>query len=165
MRFTGDNVDKIMSTALYILLMCLVTWAGFRIVNYALETRFYKDFLIEWEIAVKDYSLNGGSWPLFKGNNHIEYMDSLVSLMKASDIPPPHSNTKRPFVYRLRKIGPAEEQIFLLCFSDKIILYGLSEETFRKIDGMVDDTPDETAGAFTGRRGKEGTAYIGVWKL
>ena len=165
MIFTGNNVDKILSTAIYILLIGIVTWSGFGVVNYALATMFYKDYLVEWEVAVKDYSLNAGSWPLFTGSNHTDYMDSLVSLMKASDIPPPRSNTKRPYVYRLRRIGPAEEQIFLLCFSDKIILYGLSEETFRKIDVMVDNTPDESAGAFTGRRGKGGTVYIGVWNL
>ena len=78
---------------------------------------------------------------------------------------PPYSNTKRPYVYRLKKTGAAEEQIFLLCFSDKIILYGLSEKTFGKIDAMVDETPNERAGSFTGRRSTDGTTYIGVWTL
>ena len=165
MILTGKNVDKLLSTLLYIGLIGLVAWGGVRAINYSLETRFYKDFLIKWNIAINSYSITNGVWPLFSGSNHIEYMDNLVSLMSLGSVTPPVSNTKRSYVYRLKKIGSHTEDILLLCFPDKVILYGISDDTFICIDKFIDGKHDEKAGRFTGQPGAIGKTYIGLWRL
>jgi hypothetical protein len=162
---TGKNVDKLLSTLIYIALLGLVIWGGVRIINYALESRFYKDFLLKWDVAVTSYSVKRGPWPQFSGSNHIEYMDNLVAAMSMSSVSIPESNTKRPYVYSLKKIGPPEEKIFVLCFPGRIILYGISERTFERIDTFIDGASDEKTGRFIGRPGTNGATFIGLWRL
>jgi len=162
---TGKNVDKLLSTLIYIALLGLVIWGGVRIINYSLESRFYNDFLLKWDVAVTSYSVKRGQWPQFSGSNHIEYMDNLVAAMTVSSVVTPVSNTKRPYVYNLKKIGPSEERIFVLCFSDRIILYGISERTFMRIDAFIDGTSDEKTGRFIGRPSTDGRTFIGLWRL
>jgi hypothetical protein len=162
---TGKNVDKLLSTLIYIALLGLVMWGGVRIINSALESRFYKDFLLKWDVAVTSYSVKRGQWPPFSGSNHIEYMDNLVAAMTTSSVVTPISNTKRPYVYSLKKIGPSEENIFVLCFPDRIILYGISERTFMRIDTFIDGTPDEKSGRFIGHLSTDGRTFIGLWRL
>jgi len=165
MILTGKNVDKLLSTLLYIVLVGLVAWGGIRIINYSLETRFYNDFLMKWDVAIISWSAKKGVWPHFSGGNHIEYMDNLVSTMSLNSVKPPRSNTKRSYVYRLKKIGPPAEDVFLLCFPDKIILYGISSDTFIRIDTFIDGKHNENAGRFTGRPGRNGKTFIGLWRL
>jgi len=162
---TGKNVDKVLSTLIYIALLGLVIWGGIRIVNFALESRFYKDFLLKWDVAITSYSVKRGQWPQFSGSNHIEYMDNVVSAMTMSSIVTPVSNTKRSYVYSLKKIGPPEENIFVLCFPDRIILYGISERTFMRLDTFIDGTSDKKTGRFIGRPSADGMMFIGLWRL
>lgn len=162
---TGKNVDKLLSTLLYIALIGLVAWGGARTINYTLESRFYKDFLMKWDVAIMSHSAKKGMWPHFSGSNHVEYMDNLVSMMSRNGVTPPKSNTKRSYVYRLKKIGPPAEDVFLLCFPDKITLYGISADTFIRIDTFIDGKHNENAGRFTGRSGKKGKTFIGLLRL
>lgn len=162
---TGKNVDKLLSTLIYIALLGLVIWGGIRIINYSLESIFYKDFLLQWDVAITSYSLKRGLRPQFSGSNHIEYMDSFVEAMTMSGVVIPVSNTKRPYVYMLKRIGPPEEKIFVLCFPDRIILYGISERTFMRIDTFIDGTSDKKTGRFIGRPSTDGKTFIGIWRL
>ena len=162
---TGKNVDKLASTLLYIALIGLVSWGGVRIINYSLEARFYRDYLIKWDIAVMSYSVKGDSWPHFTGSNHVEYMDSLVSSMSRGGVFLPKANTDRTYIYRIRKIVSPEEIIFVLCLQDSIILYGISENTFERIDSHIDGKVDKRTGKFTGKRSADGKAYVGRWRL
>jgi hypothetical protein len=162
---TGKNVDKLVSTLIYIALLGLVIWGGIRTINSALESRLYKDFLLKWDVAITSYSVKRGLWPQFSGSNHIEYMDNLVTAMTMNSVVTPVSNTKRPYVYSLKKLGPPEENIFLLCFPDRIILYGISERTFMRIDTFIDGTSNEKTGRFIGRPSTDGRTFIGLWRL
>lgn len=162
---TGKNVDKLLSTLIYIALLGLVIWGGVRIINYALESKLYKDFLLKWDVAVTSYSVKRGQWPEFSGSNHIEYMDNLVTAMTMSSVVTPVSNTKRSYVYSLKRIASPEEKIFVLCFPDRIILYGISERTFMRIDAFIDGTSDEKTGRFIGRPGTDGRTFIALWRL
>ncbi|MBN1381458.1 MAG: hypothetical protein JXA41_07275 [Deltaproteobacteria bacterium] len=165
MILSGKNVDKFISTLIYVGLLGLVMWGGNRVVNYALESRFQKDFLLKWTVAVMSYSVERGQWPQFTGSNHIQYMDNLVTAMTMSHVNVPASNTKRPYIYKLKKIGSPEEKIFVLCFSDRLILYGLSEKTFKRIDTWIDGKFDEKCGKFRGRPSADGKTFIGLWRL
>jgi len=165
MPLSGKVVDKLLFLVLYAGIIALVLWGGSRIINYSLDSKFYKDFLLQWEASLRSYSAKIGIWPHFSGSNHIEYMDNLTRLMGRSDTLPPQSNTGRSYVYRIKKIGREEEDIFLLCFSNRIILYGISKDTFIKIDRFVDEEPGKDKGLFTGRLSKDGKTYIGLWRL
>lgn len=164
MPLSGKAVDRSVFVVLYIGLIALTLWGGSRVINYSLDSKFYKDFLLKWEVSLRSYSAKNVIWPHFSGDNHVEYMDHLTQLMGRGDISPPQSNTGRPYVYRLNKIGREQEDIFLLCLCDRIILYGISKDTFTGIDRFVDGEPGKDKGSFIGRLSKDGRTYIGLWR-
>jgi len=165
MILTGKNIDKFVATILYLALLCFVLWGGARLINRSLESKFYKDYLMKWDIAVMTYSLTKATWPQFTGGNHVDYMDSLISAMAGRSVTPPASNTTRPYIYQIKKIGASEETIFLLCFSDRIILYGISEKTFSRIDTYIDGKTGRDSGKVTGNPSKDGRTYIALWHM
>jgi len=166
MAISGKTTERFIFLVVYAGIAGIVLWGGIRILNSSLESRYYKDFLLKWEISLRAYDTRGGGWPRFTGNNHLEYMDNLVKLMRAGKISLPLPNRHRPYVYRLKKLGWfKEEDTFLLCFPDRIILYGLSKDTFDRLDGFIDEARDPSQGRFTGHPGKDGKAYIGRWRL
>lgn len=165
MPLSGKAVDKLVFVVLYIGLIALTLWGGSRIINYSMGSKFYKDFLLKWEVSLRSYSAKNGIWPHFSGDNHVEYMDNLAQLMGRGDISLPQSNTKRSYVYRIKRIGREEEDIFLLCFSNRIILYGISRDTFTRTDRFIDGEPGKDKGSFVGRLSKDGRTYIGMWRL
>jgi hypothetical protein len=114
---------------------------------------------------LRAYSAKSGIWPSFSGSNHLEYMDNLITLMGSIDISPPQSNTKRSYIYRIKRVASEDEDILLLCFSDRIILYGISKHTFARVDRFIDGIPGEEKGLLTGRPTKDGKTMIGVWRL
>jgi hypothetical protein len=165
MALSGKAVDKLIFVVLYGGLIALILWGGSRLINYSLDSKFYKDFLLQWEASLSSYSVKSGIWPHFSGSNHLEYMDNLTRLMERVDISLPQSNTKRSYVYRIKKIGKEQDDVFILCFSNRIILYGISKDTFTRIDRFVDGELGKEKGFFTGCVSKDGRTYIGVWRL
>jgi hypothetical protein len=168
MDISGKAADRLVSIVIYVGFGGLALWAGTALINHSLDLKFYKDFVLKWEVALCAYSQKGGPWPHFSGGNHVQYMDQLSSLMSNIALSPPlapASNTNRPYVYRLDKIGYPQEDIFLLCFSHKIILYGVSAETFARLDSRVDGKIDTENGLLTARPGKDGHTYVGQWQI
>lgn len=165
MPVSGRTVDRLTSIAIYVGFAILVLWAGIKLISHSLETKFYKDFLLKWELTLHRHNREGGQWPHFSGDNHVQYMDRLTQLMRHNGTSPPLSNTKRAYVYRLNRLGSPEEDLFLLCFPNRIVVYGMSEKTFVKMDKFIDGGADHERGRFAGRPGKDGTTYVGVLQL
>ena len=165
MALSGKAVDKLLFVGLYGGLIALMVWGGSRLINYSLDSKFYKDFLLQWETSLRSYSVKGGVWPHFSGRNHVEYMNNLSQLIEKADISLPKSNTGRSYVYRIKKIGKEQENIFILCFFNRIILYGITKDTFTRIDRFVDGEMGKEKGFFTGKTSKDGSTYIGLWRL
>jgi hypothetical protein len=165
MFFAGKTVDRFSSIAIYIGFGCLVLWAGIALINHSLESTFYKDYLLKWEVALSAYEKGSGSFPEFSGTSHVEYMDEVSRLMKTMGSPPPKSNTDRPFVYRLKKIGSPDEDILLFCKARMIVLYGISTDTFKNMDEYIDGEHEPEKGAFRGRLSKDKRTYVGIWMI
>ncbi|RLB14769.1 MAG: hypothetical protein DRG82_13065 [Deltaproteobacteria bacterium] len=161
MAFSPRRIDRIMSLLVYSVFAGLALWAGIKLINHSLNTRFYEDFLVGWETAIRTYNAQGRVWPRFTGSNHAAYMENLVRRMRGQDASPPPSNTRKRFVYRLDRLGDAEEDIFFLCFPDKMVLYGMSFKTFSSLDKRIDGRSDEQRGHFRGWKSKDGFSYIG----
>ena len=104
MPLSGKAADKIIFAALYAGIFVLTFWGGVRIINYSLESKFYRDFLLKWEVSVRAFSAEKVVWPHFTGGNHMEYMGDLVSQMHDRNISPPASNTVCSYIYRINKI-------------------------------------------------------------
>ncbi len=161
----GRVTDRLTSAVLYTGVVILIIWPGTALVNFSLDSKFYRDFLTRWEVALISNRHEGGEWPLFSGGSHVRYMEQLSRMMCSRGFPPPESNTARSYIYRLDKIGEPGEDIFLLCFSQKIILYGIPSRTFARIDAYIDGTVDSKTGAFTGQQSKDGFTFIGQWMI
>jgi hypothetical protein len=165
MSISGKATDRLTSMVIYAALGGLALWAGTKLINNSLDSKFHKDFLLKWEVVLRTFNQQGGTWPRFSGGNHILYMEKLIRLMQSKGLPPPDSNAGHPFVYLLDKIGAPEEKIFILCFPQRIILYGISAETFARLDKSIDGKTDPKRGMFKGRQSKDGRTYIGVWQI
>ena len=165
MVLTGKFTDKILSVMFYASIMLFTVWAGLYLVDYSLDTRFYKEFLLKWEVTARGWRTEKNIWPLFEDDRHLEYMDELVGVMIGAGYSPPASNTSRPYIYRVKKtVGPVH-LAFLLCFPDQIILYGLPEQTFNRLDRFIDGRQDSNNGLFTGYADKAHNTFIGLLSL
>ena len=143
----------------------MVFWTGSGLINRGLDIRLFKDYLLGWEICLTEYSDRQGQWPVFRGDNHTAYMDRLVAGMTYLGISPPASNTTAAYRYRIKKFGRADENIFVLCLPDRMVIFGLSKQSLLQIERLVDRHVDLNAGRITGHAGKEPGAYIGQWRL
>ena len=121
--------------------------------------------MLQWETRLTAFSVNQGVWPVFNGSNHGQYMARLSQKMSLAGITLPHSNTGAPYRYRVEHFGRQAEDVFLLCLHDRLILFGLSEETVRHLDQSLDGHSDLTQGRVSGRLGKSGENYIGQVRL
>jgi len=147
-------------------LALIVIVAGIKAVNYSTDFKFYSHYLLKWESALTRLFAQDIILPHFSGKNHVRYMDDLVHLMNTLQIEVPSSNTGRPYVYQLSKIGYSKNQdIFLLCFEKKIILYGLSKTTFNMLDKNIDGQPGKNSGKLKGKLQKDNEHYAGIWEL
>ncbi len=150
---------------LYSGLILVMLWSGTKALNYAMDMMFYKDYLLSWRQATQAGSVEKGTWPEYTGSMLVHYMDEVVDIMESISVGLPDSNTSRAYVYMLKKINKPEQKIFILCFADKIILYGIREETLRRIDRFIDEKPDLNAGEFKGKAASDGITFIGAWKI
>jgi hypothetical protein len=165
MQITPKVTDKFSFGTLYVLVALITLWAGFRLVDQGWQVRFFKDYLLQWETALQTFSAQYGRWPVFSGINHVEYMDTLVRQMKYAGVTFPDSNTPTAYRYRIEYFGSKDENIFVLCFHDRIILYGISGNTLGKLDKMIDKHSDLIRGRVSGRPGKNSKTFIGMWQL
>ncbi len=163
----GRTTDRMAAFILYGSLVIFFMWVGGRLVTYALDARFCYHFLLEWKTAVSRYRADEPPFPLFSGHNHVEYMDTLVRRIQKSGISVPKSNTGRSYIYRPRTLwwSKVNQDMFILCTADKIIIYSMPQKLFERLDTMIDDKPDITGGRFTGRPGKKKGSVIGLFKL
>ncbi len=154
------------SFIIYTCLSLLVLWAGFKIINYSIRLNYYTNYLLQWEIALTRLFAKNIKPPDFTNNNHIEYMENIVKLLKKNSIEIPLSNTTRPYLYKIFEKGSSQPQeIFLLCLEKKIILYGLSKTTLDMLDKTIDGTIDNKDGDFKVKLLKSNKNYAGIWKL
>ena len=165
MAISGKATDRLTSMIIYVALGGLALWAGTKLINNSLDSKFHKDFLLKWEEVLRTFNQQGGTWPRFSGGNHIQYMEKLIRLMQSKGLQTPDSNAGHPYVYLLDRIGDPDEEIFLLCFPQRIILYGISAETFARLDKSIDGKIDPERGVFKGRRSKDDRTYIGLWQI
>ena len=143
-----------------------VLTGGFKLIRHAGELKFYNNFLLRWEDAMSHLSVSDSTLPEFNGTNHVRYMDKLVRLMQNSNIQVPVSNTDRAYVYQVPGAGISSRQdIFILCFEKKIVLFGLSKRMFNMLDKRIDHQLGRTNGKFTGRKQEHTAVHTGIWRL
>ena len=157
--------DRFSFGLVYTMVALITFWAGFRLINQGLESRFIKDYMLQWEVSIRAYSAKQTQWPKFSGSNHVAYMDSLINEMKRAGVPLPDSNTDVTYRYHMAPFGAGDEDIFVLCFHDRLVLYGLSGNTMNRLDRTVDQHSDLEHGRVTGYPGKTAKTHIGMWRL
>lgn len=165
MRFTPKAADKLTYTAIYLIVAVLAVWGGGKIVNYAADFGFYRDFLMPWEMRLMEMRHRSLRMPVFNQDHPVASMQSIVEVMKANGMALPHSNTEHAFVYRLRRFGGGGRRILLVYSGTRIIIYGLPSETFRRLDRFVDGRSDDRQGDFTGRLSTDRMTIIGSWNI
>lgn len=165
MDITPKAADRFSFGVLYILVASIVLWAGFGLINRGFEVRFFKDYLVQWEVGINAFTARQGMWPKFSGTNHVDYMDRLAKQMTSAGVALPNSNTRKAYRYRMERFGSMDEDIFVLCFHDRIILYGISGSTLGQLDKVVDRHTDLLRGRVSGRPGKNPNTYIGIWQI
>ena len=165
MEWSRKATDRFVASVLYLGVCVAVVFAGVAVINHSLEVKFYKDYLLKWKVSLIRYRALDGSWPQFFGTNHVEYMNELVRRIEKKGINLPRSNTLWPYRYILDRIGYTGERIFILCFRDRILVYGMSQKTFEMIDKYIDGVFHLTKGRFKGRVNKNGVTITGMWGI
>lgn len=157
--------DRFTFGILYAMAAAILFWAGSPLIDQGLASRFFNDYLPQWEVSIRAHTAQQGQWPKFSGSNHKDYMDGLIRQMAIAGVPLPNSNTQVTYRYRIKKIGAGDEDIFILCFHDRLILYGLSNQSMNRLDKAIDRHPDLIHGQVSGHLGKNGKTYIGTWRI
>ncbi len=165
MRLSPKGADKLTYIAIYLVLAVIAVWGGGKVINYAVDFGFYRDFLMPWEVRLMEMRHRSLRIPTFEREHPMAHMASIVEVMKANGMPLPHSNTEHAFVYRLSRFGGEKSNVLLVFNGRKIMIYGLPEATFRRLDRFVDGRVDANEGAFTGQLSNDRVTYIGAWKF
>lgn len=165
MAITAKGVDRLSFGGIYVLVILLTFWAGFRLLNHGFELRFFKAYVLQWETRLNAFNAKQGIWPVFNGSNHRQYMESLSARMTQFGISLPRSNTQEVYRYRIEHFGGRSEEIFILSLHDRMVLFGLSGKTLGRLDQLIDGLSDLTRGRVSGRLGKSGETYIGQVRL
>jgi len=165
MKWSARTTDRSAAMAIYLMLCAMALWAGTALINYSIANKFYKDYLIAWRLAGERYINKETPWPVFTGTNHAQYMEQLVRAMESRGIYPPKSNTEKPYTYVLDRLWKKEEHIFILLLPEKMIVYGMSQQTYGKVDKYVDGLFDMKRGAFRGKISKDRSTIIGIWGM
>jgi len=152
--------------ALIALLVALISiWFGGGLLDRSQETRLVKEVLFEWERLGRSFSARGGAWPVFEGSHHVAYMRELLARMGRQGLISPHKVRTLSFAPRLRRAGRSDETLFILLLPGRMVIFGLSAQTFDRIDRQVDGASDPGRGDFTGRQASDGNQMIGYWQL
>ncbi len=155
--------DRILSFLLYVALTLAVLWGGAKALDYFADYRFYRGFLEEWRMGFLEYSASGRPWPQFGGWNHAEYMNNLVAAMRREiDFQPPKGD-RVAYKYHLQKQQEETQNIFLLALPGRMVIYGLSPSTAKRVDAMVDGHSDLSRGDFTASLTATETSMTATW--
>lgn len=165
MAISPIATDRFTFGILYAMVAVILFWAGLPLINQGLASRFFNEYLLQWEVSIRAHCAQQGQWPQFSGSNHVTYMDSLIRDMATSGVPLPNSNTPAAYRYRIKKFGAGDEDVFILCFHDRLVLYGLSSKSLNRLDKNVDRHPDLKHGQVSGYLGKNGKTFIGTWRI
>lgn len=162
--FTGQIVNKISSILRYIFVAGSIIFFGIKLINRSIDSKFYLNYISQWEITCKKSISVGIRWPAYRPEDKNSYMESLTEKCKNSGIGLPKSNTNFSYIYEINKIGDHKSTVFILCLPAKIIMFGLSNPTMKRIDNYVDNKVDLSSGKFTAFPTKQNT-YTGILKL
>ncbi len=165
MRLSPKGADKITYTALYLVVTVIAVWGGGKIINYAADFGFYRDFLMPWEVRLLEMRHRSLQIPDFRRGHPMDHMSTIVEVMKANGMSLPNSNTEHAFVYRLHRFGGEKSNILLVFNGRRIVIYGLPAATFKRVDHFVDGRVGADQGEFTGYLSKDRLTYIGAWKI
>ncbi len=154
--------ERLTAFILYVALLTTVLGAGAMALAFAVDYRFYSGFLAPWHQALETYARHGRPWPEFR-NNHVEYMLDLSRRMaRHTDFRPPGSG-RAAFMYRLERVGRADEHVLVLGLPSRMVVYGLNTATARRLDRFADGRVDLAAGAFRGQSGATPDTTIVIW--
>jgi len=162
---SGKLTDKLLFTAIYCALGFLAIWGARSITNYALDVRFYREYLQQWQTSMLALRHQASAWPPRGDMEAVDYMQVLMRHLRVNGVSVPSSNTEYPFVYRLSKFGERSQRILMLYDQNRLILYGLPESTFEHLDHFIDGQSDPGHGDFTGRWSADQISRIAQWKL
>lgn len=165
MAISPIATDRFTFGTLYAMVAVLLFWAGTPLINQGVSSRFFKDYLLQWEVTIRTHSAQQGQWPTFSRSNHVSYMDTVIRNMARAGVPLPNSNTNVTYRYRMEKLGSNDEDIFILCFHDRLVLFGLSNKSLNRLDKTIDHHQDLAHGQVSGYLGKNGKTYIGTWRI
>jgi hypothetical protein len=165
MTLSAKVTDRLCGWAIYVAVGLVVLWGGIQLINYALEVKFYKDYLAKWEVLLEKHNSEDGAWPVFTVNDPSGYMNHLIKALRGKGAVVPRSNTDYPYVYRLDRLGCEDEKIVLLCLPSKIVLNGISERSFRRLDKWIDGNVDGKNGALIWTRGDARGVSVGELRL
>jgi hypothetical protein len=155
--------DRILSFLLYVILTLAVLWGGVKAIDYFADYHFYRGFLENWRRGFVEYSASGHPWPQFDGWNHAEYMNNLVGAMGRKIGFRPPEGDQLPYKYHLQKQQEETQKIFLLVRPGRMVIYGLSPTTAKRVDAMVDGHSDLTRGDFTASLTETETSMTATW--
>ena len=163
---SGRVTDKMVFVAIYTIVAVLVIIQGARhVANLALDTTFYNDYLVVWEVQLLTLRHQTTAWPDLNPHDPGAYMEALESVMRAGGHEPPMSNTDRAHIYRLRQFGEQPKQVLFVGTNEQMIIYNLPVSTFERLDHFIDGGVDPDQGRFTGRWSEDRITRIAYWKI
>lgn len=165
MIISGRAIDKGFFATIYTIVALIALWGAGRIADYAGDNAFYNDYLLPWEAALTAMRYHSGIEPECGARDPMRCMAELMAEMRRIGAPPPRSNTDRPDTFRLGRFGAREHSILLRYERGRITLFGLSPETFERLDRLVDGRHNSREGRFTGDRGSDGISFIAYWRI
>lgn len=165
MILSTKSVNRIFAFLLYAGVATMTVYAGSKLINSSLDSKFYRDYLIKWDVSIRALNAKQFKWPKLTRRNHMAYMTEIVEYMKNNSIEIPQSNTNYPWIYRMNKLWETSEDMFIVCFYNKIIIYGVPFKTLNKIELYVDGENNLKKGWFTGIKHAHSGNYTGQLKI
>jgi hypothetical protein len=164
-RWSARGVQGWLWAVIALCAALIAVWFGAGLLDRGYKTRLIKDVLFEWQRLGQSYAAGGAPWPAFTGNNHVAYMEALLTEMRRQGLVSPRQARRLSFAPRLKRIGRADERLFLLLLPGRLVIFGLAPQTFARIDQLVDGRFDPARGDFTGRPSSDDNQMIGYWRL
>lgn len=164
-RLSARGVERWLWAIIALFVALISIWFGAGLLDRSLETRLIKGVLFEWQRLGQSFAARGAPWPEFKGNNHVAYMEALLKEMRHQGLISPRQGRRLSYTHRLKRMGRANERLFLLLLPGRLVIFGLPAKTFARIDNQVDGVFDPVRGDFTGRPASDGNQMIGYWRL
>ncbi len=126
---------------------------------------FISSFILGWQQVVLTLQEKEPIFPPMKNKQLVTGMNKIVRLSEKYYIHLPKTNTQHSYAHVLKKLNQPEQNIFLITAQDRLIIYGLQQQTMERIDKQIDGKVGLTTGKFTAQQGKNRTTYTGIWTL